>query len=37
MATVSKIIIKNQGNKYEWTQTDEAITVNLPMKNVLMK
>ena len=37
MASVSKVIIKRQGSKYEWSQTDESLTIHLPMTNVLMK
>ena len=37
MSTVSKVIIKKGLNKYEWSQTDEAITIYIPIKNVLLK
>ena len=37
MTSLSKTIIKSGEKKYEWSQTDEAISVRLPIKNVLLK
>ena len=37
MTSLSKVKITPGESKYQWTQTDESITVRLPMKNVLMK
>lgn len=36
MAT-KKVIIKRQEDKFQWSQTEEALTIYLPMKNVLLK
>jgi hypothetical protein len=36
MAT-KKVIIKRQEDKFQWSQTDEALNVYLPLKNVLLK
>ena len=37
MSTVSKVIIKEGSNKVTFQQTDEAVLVRLPIKNVLLK
>lgn len=37
MSTVSKVIVKEGGDKVTFQQTDEAVLVRLPMRNVLMK
>lgn len=37
MSTVSKVIIKQGTNKYEWSQTDETVSIYISIKNVLMK
>lgn len=37
MSTVSKIIIKQGEKKYEWSQTDETLTIRVNIHNVLLK
>jgi hypothetical protein len=37
MTSLSKITIKKGIEKYEWSQTDEAVVLYVPIKNVLMK
>ena len=37
MSTVSKIIIKQGEKKYEWSQTDETLTIKVNIHNVLLK
>lgn len=37
MSSLSKVTVKEGQNKIQFSQTDEAITVFLPMKNVLLK
>ena len=36
MAT-KKVIIKRQEDRFQWSQTDESLTIYLPVKNVLLK
>jgi len=33
----TKIIIKRKEDKFQWTQTDEAITLYFPVRNVMLK
>lgn len=33
----SKVTVKASSGKYSWSQTPEAVTILLPLKNVLMK
>jgi hypothetical protein len=35
--TTKKVIIKKQEDKYQWSQTDESISIYFPVKNVLLK
>ena len=35
--TARKVIIKRQEDKFQWSQTEETITVYLPVRNVLLK
>jgi hypothetical protein len=35
--SLSKVTIKQGINKYEWSQTDETISIYIQIKNVLMK
>ena len=37
MSSTSKIIIREGNDKYKWSQTDESISIHLPIKNVLLK
>lgn len=37
MTSLSKVTIKNGEEKYKWTQTDEAVVIYIPIKNVLLK
>ena len=37
MTSQSKVIIRPGQSKYQWTQTDESIIVNIPLKGVQMK
>ena len=37
MTSLSKITIKKGEEKYQWTQTDEAVVLYIPIKNVLLK
>lgn len=34
---MKKVIIKRQEDKFQWSQTEETLTVYLPIKNVLLK
>ena len=36
MAT-RKVIIKRQEDKFQWSQTEDSLTIYLPIKNVLLK
>lgn len=33
----TKVIIKRNEEKYQWSQTEDALTLTFPLKNVLMK
>jgi hypothetical protein len=33
----SKVIIKRQEEKFQWSQTEETLTIYLPLKNVQLK
>ena len=33
----TKVIIKRNEDKFQWSQTDEAITLTFPLRNVLLK
>ena len=35
--TTKKVIIKRQEDKFQWSQTEDSLTIYLPLKNVLMK
>lgn len=35
--TARKVIVKPSEGRYKWSQTQEAITITLPVKNVLLK
>ena len=35
--TTKKVIIKRQEDKFQWSQTEDSLTIFLPLKNVLMK
>lgn len=35
--TARKVIIKRQEDKFQWSQTEETLTVYLPVRNVLLK
>lgn len=35
--TTKKVIIKRQEEKYQWSQTEDSLTIYFPMKNVLLK
>ena len=37
MTSLSKVTIKKDEGRYEWSQTDESIVVQIPIKNVLLK
>ena len=37
MSTISKVIVSKSDGKYKWSQTDEAITIQMPIAGVLMK
>ena len=37
MSSLSKVTVKDGQNKVQFSQTDEAISIFLPMKNVLLK
>ena len=35
--STKKVIIKKQEDKFQWSQTNESLTIYLPIKNVLLK
>jgi hypothetical protein len=37
MSSLSKVTIKKGQKKYEWSQTDTTIVINLPLQNILLK
>jgi hypothetical protein len=37
MTSLSKVTIKKGEEKYKWSQTDEAVVIYIPIKNVLLK
>jgi len=37
MTSARKVTVKPSDGKYKWTQTPEALSISLPVKNVLMK
>ena len=32
-----KVVVKKSEGPYQWSQTKESLTINLPVKNVMMK
>lgn len=37
MTSLSKVTVKNGQNKVQFSQTDEAITIFMPVQNVSLK
>lgn len=35
--TTKKVLIKKQEEKFQWSQTEESLTISFPIKNVLLK